>query len=121
MQAHFLGHGHFGEPEIRDLLATFSEGAVTVDLVGGAIVINIEDLGDFNLGDFFGIIEQRKPAHLGLKSILTMYTDTTQYFAAVSTHAEHQEHTVKGLEGMHQYAAIASLQYEYQQHTIGGI
>lgn len=121
VQAHFLGHGHFGEPEIKDLLATFSKGAVTVDLIGGTIVIAIEDLHDFNALDFYAIIEQRKPAHLGLKTILTMITKQSLYIAQTTVESELQQLTVPGLEGQYQFVGMGWSESEYQELSIPGL
>lgn len=64
----FLGNGHIGEKELRELVASFTSGEIAVDLVGGTIEISVtRELSDrFNLSDCLFIVGKRIPAHLAL-------------------------------------------------------
>jgi len=60
------GYGHIGEPEIRALIANYTDKPVTVDFMRGilSIVITGEVFDEANLLD---TLLRRIPAHLGLK------------------------------------------------------
>lgn len=63
-----IGHGHFGEREIKEILSLFTDGEVSVDLIGGTVEISVtREISDrFNLSDCLFIMHKRIPAHLGL-------------------------------------------------------
>lgn len=59
------GYGHIGEPEIRGVIANYTENTVAIDFAGGVIyvVINGEIFDENNLLD---TLLRRIPAHLAL-------------------------------------------------------
>lgn len=63
--ARLMGYGHIGEPEIRAIIAKYTEEAVAVDFGGGVIyiVINGEVFDETNL---LNTLLRRIPAHLAL-------------------------------------------------------
>ena len=63
--ARIAGYGHIGEPEIRGIIANYTERAVAVDFKRGVIFITIEGeiFDEMNLWD---TIKRRIPAHLAL-------------------------------------------------------
>lgn len=63
-----LGNGHIGEKEIKALIGMFTDGEITVALIGGAIDISVtREISDrFNLADCLYILLKKIPAHLGL-------------------------------------------------------
>lgn len=64
----FIGNGHIGEREIKELMLAFTSGDVTVDLVGGTVEISVtREISDrFNLADSTFVILKRIPAHLNV-------------------------------------------------------
>lgn len=62
----FTGSGHIGEKDIKDMVGAFTDGEVTVALIGGMIEVSVtRELSDrFNLSDCTFIVEKRIPAHL---------------------------------------------------------
>ena len=64
----FIGNGHIGEKEIKELMAGFTNGEISVALVGGTVEISVSrEISDrFNLADSTYVILKRIPAHLGL-------------------------------------------------------
>lgn len=59
------GYGHIGEPEIRSLIALYTENAVAVDFALGIIYIQIE--GEiFDENNLLNTLLRRIPAHLAL-------------------------------------------------------
>lgn len=64
----FIGNGHIGEQELKEIVAAFTTGEISVVLVGGTIKISVtRELSDrFNLSDCLFIVEKRIPAHLGI-------------------------------------------------------
>lgn len=65
----FIGNGHIGEREIKEIVGAFTAGDISVSLAdGGVIEISVtRELSDrFNLSDCFFIISKRIPAHLGI-------------------------------------------------------
>lgn len=63
--ARIAGYGHIGEPEIRGIIANYTERAVAVDFKRGVIFITIdgEIFDETNLWD---TLKRRIPAHLAL-------------------------------------------------------
>lgn len=63
--ARIMGYGHIGEPEIRGIIANYTERAVAVDFQRGVVFITIEGevFDEMNLWD---TLLRRIPAHLGL-------------------------------------------------------
>lgn len=64
----FIGSGHIGEKELKEIVSAFTTGEITVSLVGGSIEISVtrEISERFNLSDCSFIVGKRIPAHLGL-------------------------------------------------------
>lgn len=64
----FIGNGHIGEQEIKELMRSFTSGAVEVDLIGGTVEISVtREISDrFNLSDSTFVILKRIPAHLNV-------------------------------------------------------
>lgn len=63
--ARIMGYGHIGEPEIRGIIANYTERAVAVGFAKGVISITIE--GDvFDEENLWKTILRRIPAHLAL-------------------------------------------------------
>lgn len=60
-----IGIRHIGEPEIREIVAQYSEGAVEVDFEGGVITLIIYD-DVFDEDVLRGTLLERIPAHLRL-------------------------------------------------------
>lgn len=63
--ARLAGYGHIGEPEIRGIIANYTERAVAVDFKRGVVFITIEGevFDEMNLWD---TLTRRIPAHLAL-------------------------------------------------------
>ena len=63
--ARLAGYGHIGEPEIRGIIANYTERAVAVDFQRGVVFITIEGevFDEMNLWD---TLLRRIPAHLAL-------------------------------------------------------
>lgn len=63
--ARIMGYGHIGEPEIRGIIANYTDTAVAVDFAGGVISITID--GEiFDETNLMNTLLQRIPAHLAL-------------------------------------------------------
>lgn len=63
--ARIMGYGHIGEPEIRGIIANYTDTAVTVDFAQGVISITID--GEiFDETNLMNTLLQRIPAHLAL-------------------------------------------------------
>jgi len=63
--ARIMGYGHIGEPEIRGIIANYTERAVAVDFARGVISIVIE--GEiFDEANLWNTLLRRIPAHLAL-------------------------------------------------------
>lgn len=63
--ARIMGYGHIGEPEIRGIIANYTERAVAVDFAKGVIYITIE--GEiFDEMNLWNTLLRRIPAHLAL-------------------------------------------------------
>lgn len=62
----FIGNGHVGEKEIKEIVSTFTPGEIEVALIGGTTEISVtREISDrFNLADCSFIILKRIPAHL---------------------------------------------------------
>lgn len=60
------GNGHIGEPEIRVIVAIYTDRPITVDFKAGVIYIDID--GEiFDEGNLYDTLLGRIPAHLALK------------------------------------------------------
>lgn len=63
--ARLAGYGHIGEPEIRAIIANYTERAVAVDFEKGVVFITIE--GEvFDEANLWNTLLRRIPAHLAL-------------------------------------------------------
>ena len=64
----FAGRGHIGEKEIRETVAMFTAGEITIALVGGRLEITaLRELSErSNLADCVYLLQNRLPAHLRL-------------------------------------------------------
>lgn len=63
--ARIMGYGHIGEPEIRGIIANYTERAVAVDFAKGVVFITIE--GEiFDEMNLWNTLLRRIPAHLAL-------------------------------------------------------
>lgn len=65
---HICGYAHIGEPEIREIIALYTDFSVTVAFAKGVITITIDGIGSI-LG-FSNLVEtllKRIPAHLALR------------------------------------------------------
>ncbi|HJB36558.1 MAG TPA: YmfQ family protein [Candidatus Acutalibacter ornithocaccae] len=63
--ARIAGHGHIGEPEIREVIANYTDKSVSVDFAKGIIYIVIE--GEvFDENNLLRTLLRRIPAHLAL-------------------------------------------------------
>lgn len=63
--ARISGYGHIGEPEIRGMIANYTDKSVTVDFASGVIFIQIE--GEvFDENSLLTTLIRRIPAHLAL-------------------------------------------------------
>lgn len=65
----FIGNGHIGEREIKEIIEAFTVGDISVSLsAGGVIEISVtRGISDqFNLPDCVFILNKRIPAHLGI-------------------------------------------------------
>lgn len=63
--ARIMGYGHIGEPEIRGIIANYTERAVVVDFAKGVVFITIE--GEiFDEENLWKTLLKRIPAHLAL-------------------------------------------------------
>ncbi len=67
----FVGNGHIGQRQIKELVSAFVTGDVTVSLIGGTIHVVIRQSKDtgFVLGDCLYVLGKRIPAHLGLVAV----------------------------------------------------
>lgn len=59
------GHGHIGEPEIREIIGNYTKNAVAVDFEKGRISILIDGMV-FDEINLYHTLLKRIPAHLGL-------------------------------------------------------
>lgn len=63
------GYGHIGEPEIRALIANYTDGAVSVDFMRGILTIIIQ--GEvFDEDNLYEALLHRIPAHLKLDATI---------------------------------------------------
>lgn len=63
--ARLMGYGHIGEPEIRAIIANYTENAVAVDFGGGVVFVTID--GEiFDEANLWKTLLKRIPAHLAL-------------------------------------------------------
>ena len=81
------GKHHFGEPEIKYIVAGYIEGTVTVRLIGGAICITVEQ-GALQHRDVPGCtakLETLKPAHLRLDLLIRMIMEAqTNFYVGIA-------------------------------------
>lgn len=63
--AHITGHGHIGDPEIKEIVSWYSSGNVATTLIGGRVKIEVDDL-IFDVDSLYNELLARLPAHLGL-------------------------------------------------------
>jgi len=66
--SYFIGTGHIGAPEIKEIAATYSSGECEVTFENGYVGIRITaELGDTPPeADFYYIMRKKIPAHLGI-------------------------------------------------------
>lgn len=71
VKAFFLGQGHIGQKEIRELISVFTNGKIDIKLIKGAIQITVtHDLSDsFNLYDCHLVLDHLIPGHLSLSLV----------------------------------------------------
>lgn len=79
--SHICGHGHIGEPEIREVIAQYSKDPVTVAFDDGVITVTIS--GEiFDTNNLYKTLISRIPAHLALiLNIIYGYATATSYYA----------------------------------------
>ena len=72
---------HIGRPEIKELLAVFTDGEIDVELVGGTIQITVtRDFRErFNLYDAYLVLNRKIPAHLQLGFIDNFFPVSNNY------------------------------------------
>lgn len=66
--AFFMRTPHIGDPEIRAIMAKFTQGSVYVELIGGCvhITVTIDSEDRVNTRDAFRLLRKRIPAHLDI-------------------------------------------------------
>ncbi len=64
----FVGQGHIGQAQIKEIVRAFVSGDITVKLLGGSVHVAIRQTTDaeFVLKDCIAMLKKRLPAHLGL-------------------------------------------------------
>lgn len=79
--AHVSGHGHIGEPEIREVVSRYSPDPVTVAFEKGVITVTVS--GEiFDTTNLYKTLLSRIPAHLSLLlNIIYGYATATAYVA----------------------------------------
>ena len=63
--AMLCGHGHIGEPEIRQIIANYTSNAVSVDFEKGRLFILVDGI-IFDEINLYHTLLKRIPAHIGL-------------------------------------------------------
>lgn len=79
--SHICGHGHIGEPEIREVIAQYSKDPVTVAFANGVITVTIS--GEiFDTANLYKTLLSRIPAHLALVlNIIYGFAKSVSYYA----------------------------------------
>lgn len=82
--SYFLGTGHFGAPEIKELTRAFTDGKCTVSFGGGVVYIHIKaDISDTpQADDYYFMLRKKTPAHLGLNTEIEVEFSENLYVAA---------------------------------------
>ena len=77
VKAFIVGNGHIGQEQIKEIIATFIDGKIEIELIGGMIQITVtRDVVDrFNLYDCRLILDKRIPAHLRISLNYTVTTN----------------------------------------------
>lgn len=65
VMSYISGHGHIGGPEIREIISWYSDAAVSIELNGGLISIEVADT-IFDMDNLYEILKRRLPAHLSM-------------------------------------------------------
>ena len=82
--SYFLGTGHIGAPEIKEITRAFTEGECEVSFNGGAVFIHIKaDISDTPpADDYYFILRKKIPAHLGVNTEIEIEFSENLYVAA---------------------------------------
>ncbi len=66
----FIGNGHFGAQEIKELTEMFTDGACEVRLIEGAVSVHIvlDIKATPILDDYYSTLRRKIPAHLGINT-----------------------------------------------------
>ena len=81
VSSYFLGTGHIGAPEIKEITRAFTEGQCEVAFEGGAVYIHIKaEITDTPpADDYFYILRKKIPAHLGVNTELEIEFNENLY------------------------------------------
>ncbi len=84
--AYFLGTGHFGAEEIKEIARAFTEGVCEVSFYDSTVFIHIKaDIADTPpADDFYFILRRKIPAHLGVNTEVEIEF-TTNLFVGSNT------------------------------------
>lgn len=82
--SYFLGTGHIGAPEIKEITRAFTEGECEVAFSDGAVYIHIKaDISDTPpADDYYFILRKKIPAHLGVNTEIEIEFSENLYVAA---------------------------------------
>jgi hypothetical protein len=100
IKAFVLGRGHVGQREIKELISVLTSGEITVELVGGVIRITIQHDPGYQpkLSDYYLVLGERIPAHLGLEINSVIPVDATAAEYSAGAMSELYEETLIGTE-----------------------
>lgn len=84
VSSYFLGVGHIGAREIKEIAKAFTEGKCEVSFANGEVYIHIKaDISDTPpADDFFFILRKKIPAHLGVNTEIEIEFTENLYVAA---------------------------------------
>lgn len=130
VSSYFLGVGHIGAREIKEIAKAFTEGKCEVSFSNGEVYIHIKaDISDTPpADDFFFILRKKIPAHLGVNTEIEIEFTENLYVAA---NAMQNDRYIVGPEKLKKlsaagqvYAGAATMQndrYTVQPHPQPGL
>lgn len=130
VSSYFLGAGHIGAREIKEIAKAFTEGKCEVSFANSEVYIHIKaDISDTPpADDFFFILRKKIPAHLGVNTEIEIEFTENLYVAA---NAMQNDRYIVGPEELKKlsaagqvYAGAATMQndrYTVQPHPQPGL
>lgn len=106
--SYFLGVGHIGSREIKEITKAFTEGECEVSFANSEVYIHIKaDISDTSpADDFFFILRKKIPAHLGVNTEIEIEFTEDLY---VATNAMQNDRYIVAPEKLKELAATGQI------------